>query len=175
MRRVRTHFFTASLTIINQAAGHTSSYCCVHQDSPHAAMMANMGHVLLAAGVCVTACILLSGPLLVLATATAADLPRPVVPTSCISQKKGSLPTTEGGGAVGECVFPFTYSGRTYTACVDPVGFGGVGWCSFDSHYGALSNRWGYCTDACPKRHVQLQGKFCAHAMAAQVISAHRV
>ena len=50
--------------------------------------------------------------------------------------------------SVGNCVFPFTYGGTTYTGCADVASYGGVGWCAFDSTYAA--GRWGYCTEDCP-------------------------
>jgi hypothetical protein len=72
-------------------------------------------------------------------------LPHPEV---CTSQAKGSLTTSKGEGRVGECVFPFTYSGTTHTSCASPGEYGGVGWCAWDSSY--QSDRWGYCTEGCP-------------------------
>ena len=68
----------------------------------------------------------------------------------CSSQAKGSLVTDMGEGGVGACVFPFTYNGTTYTECASPVEYGTVGWCAWDKDY--QSDRWGYCTDACPKQ-----------------------
>ena len=70
---------------------------------------------------------------------------------TCQSQKKGTLRTNEDDGNAGQCVFPFTHSGVTYTACASPEEYGGVGWCAWDHEYaGYFSGRWGYCTSECP-------------------------
>lgn len=69
--------------------------------------------------------------------------------TTCQSRSKGDLATIKGEGAEGTCVFPFTYSGKSYRSCATPDEYGGVGWCAWDKGYQA--GRWGYCTDECPQ------------------------
>ena len=70
-------------------------------------------------------------------------------PGSCVSQSRVAVIEVEGAGSVGTCVFPFTYSGTTYTECAEPAEYGGVGWCAWDNTY--KRGRWGYCTETCPK------------------------
>ena len=72
---------------------------------------------------------------------------------TCPSQGKGNLQaqqTTQQGASSGNgtCVFPFTFSGKTYMSCADVDDFDGVGWCAFD--YNFQLGRWGYCTASCP-------------------------
>ena len=40
------------------------------------------------------------------------------------------------------CVFPWTYSGKTYTGCTTAGGY--KPWCAYDSKY--KGGRWRYCT-----------------------------
>ena len=68
---------------------------------------------------------------------------------TCNSQEKGNLPTKVSDmGGVGVCHFPFKWKDTTYSGCVNPKDYGGVGWCAWDPIYD--ENRWGYCTPNCP-------------------------
>ena len=51
-------------------------------------------------------------------------------------------------GGVGVCHFPFKWKDTTYSGCINPKDYGGVGWCAWDPVYN--ENRWGYCTPNCP-------------------------
>lgn len=66
----------------------------------------------------------------------------------CRSQQKSVSGLQKG--VVGNCVFPFTIKGVSYSHCADVRKYGGVGWCAFDSRY--RNGRWGYCTSACPQQ-----------------------
>ena len=68
---------------------------------------------------------------------------------TCKSQEKGNLQTKVSDmGGVGVCHFPFKWEDTTYSGCVNPKDYGGVGWCAWDPVYN--ENRWGYCTPKCP-------------------------
>ena len=68
---------------------------------------------------------------------------------TCNSQEKGNLPTKVSDmGGVGVCHFPFKWKDTTYSGCINPKDYGGVGWCAWDPIYD--ENRWGYCTPKCP-------------------------
>ena len=68
---------------------------------------------------------------------------------TCNSQEKGNLPTKVSDmGGVGVCHFPFKWKDTTYSGCINPKDYGGVGWCAWDPVYN--ENRWGYCTTECP-------------------------
>ena len=63
-----------------------------------------------------------------------------------------SCTTVDGAMPYAECVFPFSYAGKTYCGCnADDVEGNGI-WCStrtdeMDRH---TQGFWGICSDACP-------------------------
>ena len=49
-----------------------------------------------------------------------------------------------------DCVFPFTYKGKTYSKCSNPPS--GKSWCAYEvNHDGvAVDKKWGTCNPGCP-------------------------
>ena len=51
-----------------------------------------------------------------------------------------------------DCVFPFTYQGKTYNKCTKDNSANGNSWCAYEvNHDGvAVNGKWGDCNPGCP-------------------------
>ena len=60
-----------------------------------------------------------------------------------------------------DCVFPFTYRGRSYSSCTTAESVNGAAWCAteVDSAGAVVHSKWQDCKPECPRNDGTGDGK----------------